>query len=65
MLNLSIVFEGNSTTIEESALIFISPLIFIVLIIIVWVLSMKYDTSLPTQYYSVEFFSGVTSDENR
>ena len=65
MLNPYIVFDGNNTTIEESAVIFISPLIFIALIIIVWVLSMKYDTSLPTQYYSVEFFSGITSDENR
>ena len=65
MLNLSIVFEGNSTTIEESAFIFISPLIFIALIIIVWVLSTKYDKSLPTKYYSVEFFSGVTSDKNK
>ena len=65
MLNPTIVFEGNSTAIEESAFIFISPLIFIICIIVVWILSMKYDKSLPTQYYSVEFFSGVTSDKNR
>ena len=62
---IHIVFEGNSTTLEESSFIFISPLIFIAFVIIIWVLSMKLDKSLPTKSYTVEFFSGVNSDKNK
>ena len=64
MFKYFIVFDGNGTTLEESAFIFISPLIFIATVVTVWVFSMKFDKSLPDKYYSVEFFSGVTSDRN-
>ena len=65
MFKYFIVFDGNGATLEESAFIFISPLIFIATVVTVWVFSMKFDKSLPDKYYSVEFFSGVTSDKNK
>ena len=61
----NIVIDGNSTTLGESLFIFISPLIFIVFVVFAWVLSLKFDKSLPTKHYGVEFFSGVTSDRSK
>ena len=61
----NVVFDGNSPTIGESSLIFIAPLILISFVVIVWMLSIKFDPLLPTKYYSVEFFSGVTSSRNK
>ena len=61
----NVVFDGNSTTIGESSLVVIAPLILISFVVSVWMLSIKFDPLLPTKYYSVEFFSGVSSNKNK
>ena len=75
LIHFNIVFDGNSTTLEESSFIFIAPLMLIAFIIAVWILSIsvvtvwmlsiRFNKSIPITYYSVEFFSGITSEKNK